>query len=176
MAASTWRKHKPVARKFLCVLMVDAQLFGSRSRPRGTADQASLYKDRRQKESLPVDNRARSGGHPCPPESSRASACRRFRMAADLRKHAPGRPGFQRRGNAAGSGLGARERKQVELWPLREPSERQQERLQASRGPCGRANGISPRGTRSARPTQSQRTTRSFGGISATRNRPTCPR
>ena len=142
MIASTRRKHKSVARKFLCVLMVDAQLFGSRSRPRGTADQASLYKDRRQKESLPVDNRARSGGQPCPPESSRASACRRFRMAADLRKHAAGRPGSQRRGKAAGSGPETCERKQVELWLLRGPPERQQERLQASRGSCGRANGI----------------------------------
>ena len=53
MTASTRRKHKSVARKFLCVLMVDAQLFGSRSRPRGTADQASLDKDRRQKRVCP---------------------------------------------------------------------------------------------------------------------------
>ena len=36
MIASTRRKHKPVARKFLCVLMVDAQLFGSRSQRLGT--------------------------------------------------------------------------------------------------------------------------------------------
>ena len=35
MIASTRRKHKSVARKFLCVLMVDAQMFGSRSQPRG---------------------------------------------------------------------------------------------------------------------------------------------
>ena len=150
--ASTRRKHKSVARKFLCVLMVDAQLFGSRSRPRGTADQASLCKDRRQKESLPVDNRARSDGHLCPPESSRASACRRFRMAAALRKQAAGRPGSWQRGKTAGSSPEACERKRIELWPIRGPPERQQDRLQASRGSCGRANGIGPRGTRSGRP------------------------
>ena len=78
-------------------------------------------------------------------------------MAAVLRKPVPGRPGFQRRGNAAGSGLGAREKEQVELRPRQEPSRRRQERRQASRGPCGRKrNGNSPGGTRPARPNQSQ--------------------
>ena len=104
------------------------------------------------KESLPVDNRARSGGQPCPPESSRASACRRFRMAAALRKQAAGRPGSWQRGKTAGSSPEACERKRIELWPIRGPPERQQDRLQASRGSCGRAKDIGPWGTRSCRP------------------------
>ena len=93
-----------------------------------------------------------SGGHLCSPESTRAPASGRFRMAAALRKQAAGRPGSRQRGKTAGSGPEACERKRIELWPIRGPPERQQDRLQASRGSCGRANDIGPGGSRSGRP------------------------
>ena len=95
---------------------------------------------------------ARSGGLFCPPESTRASARGRFRMAAALRKQAAGKPGSRQRGKTAGSSPEACERKRIELWPIRGPPERQQDRLQASRGSCGQANDIGPGGSRSGRP------------------------
>ena len=77
-------------------------------------------------------------------------------MAAVLHIPIPGRPGSRQQDKEAGPRSGAGKEEQVDLGPQREPLRRLQERAQASRGPCGRANGISPRGTRSARPTQSQ--------------------
>ena len=102
---------------------------------------------------LPVDNRARSGGHGGIPEGSCASACRLNRKAPVLYIPIPGRPDSRQYDREVGPGPGAGNEEQPELGPQQEPLLRLQERAQAPRGPCGRANDISPRGTQSGRVT-----------------------
>ena len=111
MTASTRRKHKPVARKFPCVLMVDAQMFGSRSQPLGTADQASLCKIDDEKRVCPwVTGRAWAfaPGHPRVPARLRVGGrvWRRFLrrpppgdLAVNITMRRPGRAWVRARGN-----------------------------------------------------------------------------
>ena len=139
MIASTRRKHKSVARKFLCVLMVDAQMFGSRSQPLGTADQASLCKIDDEKRVCPwVTGRARAviPAHPSAPARLRAGGTEWRRSFGYL---FPGGPAHGSKTRQPGQAR-AREKEQVELRPRQEPSRRRQERRQPSRGlPPGRA-------------------------------------
>ena len=96
----------------------------------------------------PGRDRVVSSAHPRTPARLRVGG---LGMAAALRKQAAGRPGSQQRGKTAGSGPVACERKRIELWPMQGPPERQQNRLQASRGSCGQWNDIGPGGIQSAR-------------------------
>ena len=98
-------------------------------------------------------------GHPM--SDTRGSSCAPAggwtRLAADLRKFMPGRPGLDQREKAAGSRLGAGERERTGVWPRWRSQQRKQGRAHASCGPCGRVtDDISPRGTWSGRVGQSQ--------------------
>ena len=107
---------------------------------------------------LPVDNRARSGGHDGIPDSSCASACRLNRKAPVLYIPIPGRPDSRKQDGEVGPGLGAGNEEQPELGPPEtKPLPRLPGRAQAPRGSCGQANDIGLGGTQSGRVTPPQR-------------------
>ena len=66
---------------------------------------------------LPVDNRARSGGHGGIPEGSCASACGLNRKAPVLYIPIPGRPDSRKQDGEVGPGSGAGNEEQPELGP-----------------------------------------------------------
>ena len=94
MIASTRRKHKSVARKFLCVLMVDAQMFGSRSQPRGPRIRQVCARIDDKKRVCPrVTGRTRAvnPAHPSAPARPRAGGLEWRRIFGSMR---PGDPAF----------------------------------------------------------------------------------
>ena len=90
-------------------------------------------------------------------ESSRAAAGGRSRLAADLRKSLPGRPGLDQRTTGAGSSLSEGERERIGVWPRKRSQSRARGRAHAPCGPWGRVtDAISPWSTRSGRASHHQ--------------------